>query len=390
MYPNNFWFFFAIIIGIWGFALADQSQGLSNVPPAGWFSSALFFALYFMLPLFRKRPILQATLISCLSLLVMVLFWPLHREEPNHFILLLFGYLAGEAAYRLHAKQAIITGIVIAISIILPGISESGEYFSAPFLIFYLALLCLALQIFHRLFHDASETEARYDALLHEYRGVKRMSISNEKMARQQERTQVGREIHDSVGHKLTNLLMQLEVARLKSDGAALQRINLLKELAQESLEETRRAVKALNQDEIGGIAAIISLIRKLEAENFIRIHFEVKNRAFSAQLSPDQTVAVYRAVQESLTNVMRHGYARETFVLFESPGERIFRFEVSNPIPLKYSYKEGYGLSAMRERVQQSGGRLDVLAYNKIFIVRGTFPLQGKDDATNGSDSVG
>ncbi|QTM99070.1 sensor histidine kinase [Sediminibacillus dalangtanensis] len=388
MYRYTFWLWFLLLAGLWGFALL-QPQGAAGISPARWIGSALLFALYFLLPLFRRRAVAQAILLSSSGLVIMAVFWPLHTDSPNYFSLLLFAYLAGEAAYRLPGRHAFISGAVIGIWVVLPAFEENGQYFSFSFLFFYLAMLGLALSIFHRIHHEAEAVAARYDALLHEYRGLKRKAVSDEKLARQQERAQIGREIHDSVGHKLTNLLMQLEVARMEAGETKKERISLLKELAQESLDETRRAVKAWNEEEIGGIPAMIRLIRKLEAENFIRIQFSVKNRAFSARLTPEQAAAVYRAVQESLTNVMRHGPKREASITFESAGERIFRFEISNPILAGYRFEEGYGLTAMKERVQQAGGSLEILAFNSLFIVRGMFPLK-KEDVAGGSDSIG
>ncbi len=389
MYRYSFWLWFLIVAGLWGVALL-QPQGVVGISPARWIGSALFFALYFLLPLFRMRETVQAILLSSSGLVTMAVFWPLHTDTPNYFSLLLFAYLAGEAAYRLSGRHALISGAVIGICVVLPIVEENGEYFSFSFLFFYLGMLGLALSIFHRTHQEAEEVRARYDALLHEYRGLKRKAVSDEKLARQQERTLIGREIHDSVGHKLTNLLMQLEVARMEADETEKERIGLLKGLAQDSLEETRRAVKAWNEEEIGGIPAMIRLIRKLEAESYIRIQFSVKNRAFSARLAPEQAAAVYRAVQESLTNVMRHGPKREASILFESAGERIFRFEVTNPIPSGYRFEEGYGLTAMKERVHQAGGSLEIVAYNRLFIVRGAFPLQKKEGVASGSDSIG
>ncbi|SDJ78988.1 sensor histidine kinase [Sediminibacillus albus] len=390
MNQYTYWLCLALLMGTWGFGLNNQTQGLTEVTFIQWLGSALFFSVYFLLPLFKRWLLVQSLMLSSASLIVMGVFWPMQPEGANYFTLLLFAYLAGEMVYRLPVAYAYSVGGAILSGLLLPAFLGSGRYFPISFLLLYISILGLALWKFHHYFHQSIEVSARYNALLHEYRGMKRNSILAEKLARQQERTLVGREIHDSVGHKLTNLLMQLEVTRMKADEPEKQRIGVLKDLAKESLEETRRAVKALKQEEIGGIPAIISLIRKLEAENFIRIHFSVKNRAFSVQLLPEQTVAVYRAVQEALTNVMRHSPAREASVIFESPGESIFRFEVSNPIKKDYTYSEGFGLNSMRERVDQAGGSLDILVYKRLFIVRGTFPLHRKDGGINGSDIVG
>ncbi|MGM8215473.1 histidine kinase [Bacillaceae bacterium W0354] len=375
MFRGFFWIWLAILLLTWGFGILNIYDSLIEVPAIVLFSAALFFSIYFLLPLFRKNELILSSALVVLALIVTAVFLGASTELPNLFTLIIFSYLAGEATYRLTKRYALIAGSLIGLCLIIYGI----QVFPLSFLVIYIVVHGLTLAIFHKLYYQYNEIETRYETLLHEYRTTKRKSLTDEKLARQEERTQIGREIHDSVGHKLTNLLMQLEVARMEVDDQTKERIVLLKELAKDSLEETRRAVKAMRQEEIGGLSSIIHLIRKLEAESFLRIHFSVKNRAFSANLNTDQTVAVYRAVQEALTNVMRHSSVREATVLFESPGESIFRFEVINPVEVNYSYVEGYGLSSMRERVEQAGGNLEILTFQNKFVIRGTFPLNKK-----------
>jgi signal transduction histidine kinase len=212
---------------------------------------------------------------------------------------------------------------------------------------------------------------------------MKRRLISDEQLARQDERAQVGRDIHDSVGHKLTALLKQLEVFRMQTEDTEVDsRLQVLKELAKESLEDTRNAVKVMKQNETGGLSAILRLIRKLEAESFIRVHFSVKRGALSAPLNNEQSIAVYRAVQEALTNIMRHSKAREAEITFEAPGGGIFLFEVINPIIAEKSFREGFGLQSMRERIEHAGGRLEIIQYDDRFVVHGTLSMLDKRGA--------
>ncbi|WP_235715335.1 sensor histidine kinase [Halalkalibacter wakoensis] len=249
---------------------------------------------------------------------------------------------------------------------------------SQLFIVLYVLFVGVALANYRYKKNRVDEMEARNEALMSEYRKMKRRLVEDEKAARQEERTQIAREIHDSVGHKLTALLMQLEVVRMEQkDETANQRLLELKKLAKESLEETRSAVKALKQqDEVGGLSAIIRLIRKLEAESYMRIQFSIRHGALTAPLGNEQAIAVYRAVQEALTNVMRHSGGREVNIVFEAPAGGVFRFEVSNPVKMSRQHQEGFGLSSMRERMEQTGGKLEVTHYDGNFIVRGTLPL--------------
>ncbi len=372
MFRRSFWLWLVILATTWFLGLLHIYQSISGFPTSVFLGTAVFFAVYFAIPLFLNKHLHLSIVFVVLSIIATLVFWHSKQVESNPFILIIFLYLIVEAVYRLPKWYALVAGALISINLFILGYGV----FPLSFLLLFIIVYSFVLSIAHENLTKINESETRYEALLHEYRKLKRRSLIDEKIARQEERTQIGREIHDSVGHKLTNLLMQLEVARMESSTSEKGRIELIKDLAKESLEETRRAVKAMKQEDIGGLSSIIQLIRKLEAEHFIRIQFSVKNRAFSANLNSEQSVSVYRAVQEALTNVMRHSPQKEATVLFESPGESIFRFEVTNPIEADYSYVEGFGLTSMRERVEQAGGTLEILTYQNKFIVRGTFPL--------------
>jgi len=80
--------------------------------------------------------------------------------------------------------------------------------------------------------------------------------------------------------------------------------------------------------------------------------------------------------VQEALTNIMKHSSTREAQVSFESPGGSIFRFEVINKSTFNPFFQEGYGLKAMRERLEKVGGSCEIIHDEQQFIVRGTIAL--------------
>ncbi|WP_256855835.1 sensor histidine kinase [Terribacillus halophilus] len=213
---------------------------------------------------------------------------------------------------------------------------------------------------------------------------MKRQLLVEEQQARQDERMLIGHEIHDSVGHKLTALLFQFEAFRLTAAEKDKETVEKLKELAEQSLEETRQAVRSFKQREGSGLQGVIRLIRKLEMESFMKIQFSVKHGAFAAPLTGEQSFAIYRAVQEALTNIMKHSSTREAQVIFESPGGSIFRFEVINSAPHNRYFQEGYGLKSMRERLEKVGGSLEIDFGAQRFLVRGTIRLadwSGYDD---------
>lgn len=374
---RSFWLWFSLLLITWVCSVLHISTNIAHIP---WriAMSALFFALFFLSPLFRQNKIVLMLICSLTSVCAIVALWPENAQSPNLFPLLVFSIVAGEAVYRLSALQAAGIGFILVLGSIAPYL-WSYPSVSIAFIGLYTLLLTIAFIVFRKTWVRQEEVTARNEALLSEYRKMKRQIVASEQAAREEERAQVGRDIHDSVGHKLTALLMQLEVFRMQTDETTAKRVQELKEMAKESLEETRSAVKALRHHESGGLSAIVSLIRKLESESFFRVNFSVRHGALSAPLSNTQSIAVFRSVQEALTNIMRHSNARDAEIIFEAPGGGVFRFEVINIWQENKSFREGFGLRSMRERMELAGGRLEVIPYEDRFVVRGTLSMVKK-----------
>ncbi|XEC95883.1 sensor histidine kinase [Paenibacillus tarimensis] len=354
----------------------------------GLLGCALFFAFYFLSPLFRHRPaILFLFLFSSLTTAVCTfsLLKPAAGEMAGMlFLLLMISYLMGEAGYRLSLGWTLAFGAVASAAMLAAFYLENGVFGTGlTFAALYLAAFVAAIAAYHRERTENREGTVRFEALLDEYRKLKRYAKSSEDAARIEERTTITRQIHDSVGHKLTSLLMQLEMFRMNSTGEIQLQAEQMKRLAQESLDETRKAVKALKEAEPGGIPALLRLIRNLEAENYLQVEFSFRHGALSVALRNDQSIAVYRAIQEALTNAMRHGSSRKVSIRMESPGGRIFRFEVVSDIRSgeREPVREGFGLTSMRDRIEKAGGELDVTLSGGQFLVRGTFKLEDEKE---------
>lgn len=363
--------------------LHEESEGY--VIAGKMLFSALLLAAYFAAPLFRRKPAVLTAVLCAAAVFATAALWPSGGEgsNSNPYPLLVFALLAGKAAYRLPGVYAAIVGTFALVGAALPAAMGESELPPLFLLLFAIGFGACAYYV-RTLLGEKDEAAARSEALLSEYRMTKRRLTSSEEEARQDERAQVAREIHDSVGHKLTALMMQIEMQRLSADGDSKEMLAALKELARESLEETRSAVKALKGGESGGLSAILGLLRKLEAESLMRIEFTVKDGALTAPLAPAQSIAIYRALQEALTNAMRHGSAREARISFEAPGGgSVFRFEVANPVMQGGAFFEGFGLRGMRERIEESGGRLEISSYADVFIVRGMYTLVDKKGET-------
>lgn len=183
-------------------------------------------------------------------------------------------------------------------------------------------------------------------------------------LAVSEERTRMAREIHDSVGHHLTVINLQLENARRFRETRpkeAWEEVSGAKELTLEALSEVRRSVRALRPlvlEESSGVGALSALARSFQGSGF-DVSFEVEGE--ERELPGEVELVLYRAMQEGLTNVLKHSGGRRVLVslAFSVEGARLVVVDDGAGVP-EGEVEEGFGLSALAERVEALGGTLD------------------------------
>ncbi len=232
--------------------------------------------------------------------------------------------------------------------------------------------------VHNRITLEKNDLNEMYEQVLGEYRKLKRMNLVARKEARLEERTKIARDIHDSVGHRLTALIMKLEMLAIQNDTSEYRG---LKQMAQESLDETRQAVKALKSEEHEGLATVVHLIRKLEAESNIFVQFTVKQGILSVPLSNEKSVTLYRVIQEALTNAMRHAQSREVQIILGKSATGAVSFEIINKVHDTRPLEFGFGLSNMQERLEEVKGTLNVYQTEENFVVMGTIPAEEEEN---------
>jgi signal transduction histidine kinase len=201
-------------------------------------------------------------------------------------------------------------------------------------------------------------------------------SLANEveKLAVIQERNRLAREIHDSLGHFLTTIHVQLEAARAihptDPDGA-LAAVAKAQGLAHEALVEVRRSVETLQADRTP--APLATRLRDLAATTDgwgAAVSLEIVGPART--LAPEAEHALFRAAQEGLTNVRKHAQAQTALIKldYRDPG-RVCVHVTDNGCGVSGG-SVGHGLAGLRERIAALGGR--VVAEN---LPEGGFRLQ-------------
>jgi signal transduction histidine kinase len=179
------------------------------------------------------------------------------------------------------------------------------------------------------------------------------------------ERQRLAREMHDVLAHSLSGLVLNLEGARLLShrrgaDAQVEEAIERARRLAKTGLDEARRAIATLRDDELPGPERLMGLASDFEDDTGVACGVSVRGEA--RELGSDARLTLYRVAQEALTNVRKHALPDrvELRLLYERSGIRLAIEDFAGPgaRPLAGD-GAGYGLTGMRERAELIGGAL-------------------------------
>jgi signal transduction histidine kinase len=200
----------------------------------------------------------------------------------------------------------------------------------------------------------------------------------------EQERKRIAREVHDIVGYTLTNIQMMMEAATDLAKGRKEGLEDLLvksRNQAQRGLLETRRAMRNLRETPVlrsSGMRRIAEVARIFERATKVSVHVHFGNAPQSFGGAVDQVV--YRTVQESLTNALRHGNATEISVHFWVV-EGAVRISISDNGEGSKEIVPGVGLAGMTERIAQLGGTMKAENLPFGFHVLAEIPLRPKEE---------
>ncbi|GAB2646712.1 hypothetical protein GCM10027271_00250 [Saccharopolyspora gloriosae] len=204
--------------------------------------------------------------------------------------------------------------------------------------------------------------------------------------ARAEERARIAREIHDAVGHHVT--LIAVEAAALAATSAepdVRESAIRVRGLAKEALGEMRSTLGlAAEERDSTSARAIPELVARAQRSG-VRVTLS-DECSQAVQLSSGVSRAVYRVVQEALTNVSKHAPGAE--VLVELTGDDdLLRVVVRNGAPMLSARavsvgnapdvgRGGSGLAGLSERVRMLGGTLDAAPSDEGFELRAELPL--------------
>ncbi|MFJ3204771.1 sensor histidine kinase [Streptomyces sp. NPDC086989] len=182
---------------------------------------------------------------------------------------------------------------------------------------------------------------------------------------RSREREQLARELHDTVAHHVSAIVIRAQAGRVLAGtepSAAVEALEEVEEEGARTLEEMRAMVAALRDRGVGaelappaGVADLERLVRAPGGRLRIDLGLDGELDA----LAPAVDAAVYRIVQESVTNAMRHAVSATEVVVRVTAERRTVRVSVRDNGQRTGRGRDGYGLAGLRERAALLGGTL-------------------------------
>ncbi|WJZ68610.1 sensor histidine kinase [Kocuria rosea] len=310
----------------------------------------------------RKRQLVLYVVAVLLSWLVV-----LTASDATFFLLTLLIFVAGAGTDLLRLPMSlVVVGLntvvsVIAARMIVPeGLLPLGV--GAFYLLIQLSVV-FGLHILRR------EQVLRAE-LAEAYVGLRATDAILGETARSAERLRIARELHDLLGHQLTLLTLRLEAAKHSGPEVAGALLDRADGVARSLLTDVRETVSELRTGQVAGLADTLSDIGKDIPGLDVAIEL-----TGDVDVDEEQRLLLLRAVQEIVTNTLRHAEARELSIQIEGDTERI-RLTAGDDGRGAIPFVAGNGLQGLAERFAQAGGNVE-FAGEHGFQVRAWMPTR-------------
>lgn len=223
-------------------------------------------------------------------------------------------------------------------------------------------------RLFTVILRDITLRKQHEDALQRQQQELRELS-ARVLEAREEEKTRIARELHDELGQLLTALKMDLSWLRERlpaHEGALAARAAEMGAMLDQTVASTRRIsadLRPLMLDDLGLAEAAQWLVEDFAHRSGVHCELQLAGASLG-ELEGRLATAVYRALQESLTNIARHSGARHAWVALGVDGDTL-HMEVEDDgcgiAPGDLAKGRSLGLKGMRERIAYFGGSLDI-----------------------------
>jgi signal transduction histidine kinase len=258
----------------------------------------------------------------------------------------------------------------------LTGFEQGAvDYISVPIVP---RLLRARVRVFVELYRKTRELER----LTADLRGISNHLIKMQ----DEEHRRIARELHDGLGQELAALKMTLtQIPRYKSVDRKDQAANEASEIATRAIQQVRSMSHLLHPpllDEVGLLSAVRWYLDGLTKRSGIATSLEIQPAEFP-RLTRDLETAIFRVIQEALTNVFRHSGASKAWVMLSQQEHQVMVKVGDNGKGVGREIAEmrpgdvGIGLAGMRERAKELGGNLRLTNTNPGTLVEIVIPAR-------------
>lgn len=252
-----------------------------------------------------------------------------------------------------------------------PGAQQRLQGLIVGFQLNFIVLFGLSLLLVVLLINALLTERQSQQRLQQANQKLRRSAQEIEKLAMDQERSRIAREIHDALGHSLTALNIQLESALKlwdKDPPRVQQFLSEAKRLGSQSLQDVRQSVATLRQDPLAGSTlehAIAQLLESLQTHSASQSQPALtitQDIQLSRPLPANFSTVLYRIVQEGLTNIVKHANASHAHLqLVSSTAVATLTLEDDGTGFKPEQARTGFGLQSMRDRAEATGGTFTI-----------------------------
>ncbi|MCS6872133.1 MAG: HAMP domain-containing protein [Anaerolineae bacterium] len=202
----------------------------------------------------------------------------------------------------------------------------------------------------------AAQERAERETLRNQY-------VSGVIAAQEEERKRIARELHDSTSQALSSLILGLRALSMMPDDVP-RRAEELRQIAARTLDEVHSLSLQLRPSVLDDLGLAAALERHVnDWRRRANLHIDLALSGFEQRLPPQVETALYRIVQEALTNIIRHAHAQTASIYLERRDHSVRAIIEDDGVgfdPRTVTHKEGHlGLYGIRERVELLGGKL-------------------------------
>ena len=293
----------------------------------------------------------------------------------NIFITLML-LLCFEISFRFSSMHAIILQVMISLVVIILGIKQQ-QWWAISVMIFGNVLFYYGAQLVLKLNYQENLLKEQENQLFEQKKELQQTQYTMGTMKELytlQERNRISREIHDSVGHSLSTIIIQLGAISKLSEEISPQVSQMsaqLREFAVKGLQEVRTVVHDLKPEQLTKQQLNVALEEFIyETKQHSGVEFVFRQNKPTFQLSKEQELTIFRGVQEATTNAIRHGKATKITLLMMYSANELIVTIMDNGVGSSAISLEG-GLKALEERLHEQQAQLEIKNSEQGFTVQ-------------------